>query len=62
MCDGDDVVVGPPESWSDFADRVQRQLGKGSRVFLCKQVGVGGVPQHFVMVLQPGPIRTDLLA
>lgn len=61
MNEDDDVVVGSPESWSDFSDRVQRQLGKGSRVFLCKQVGVDGTPAHFVMVLQPGPIRPDLL-
>lgn len=55
------VVYGPPETWEEFAEKCQRLLGKGSRVFLCKQVGGKPNAPSFVMVLQPGPFRADLM-
>lgn len=55
-----EVRMGPPESWEEFCDRMQRQCGKGSRVFKCNQLGVDGAPQPFVMILVPGPFREDL--
>jgi hypothetical protein len=59
----DDVVLGPPESWAEFADRCQRQLGRGARVFLCRQMGVEPAPPPILMVLSPGhDLRPDLLA
>lgn len=70
MFDGMDedtpIIEGPPETWADFCDRVQRQIGKGSRVFIVRQpesqpiLGARAEPP-FVMILVPGPFREGFL-
>jgi len=56
----DDVVYGDPESWNQFAERIQRQVGKAARVFVCKQVGVDNA-RPIIMILSPDAIRQDLV-
>lgn len=60
--DDAEVVTGPPESWNEFADRMQRQVGKGSKVFVCQQVGTADKARPFIMILSGGPIRDDLIS
>ncbi len=53
------IIEGPPETWDDFCDRMQRHCGKGSRCFVMRQPNSSAGP--FVMILVPGPFREDFL-
>ena len=59
-----EVVYGDPETWAGFCDRVQRQVGAGSRVFVVNQPPPdehtsGTAPM--LMILVPGPFREGFL-
>ena len=54
------VIWGGRETWPDVADKAQRMLGSGARVFLCKQVGTETPQPSFMMVLVPGPFLEEL--